>query len=182
MNFHVVGDSITYLAARHGATAMFAEHGHTATLDGLRGARADSPLRDQTWVQACGTVDHGATDTSIGVYALAANDLMGETFKDPDEPDFSSGEFAHLVSVLTARLVYGHYFFDHVVWVNVTTRTLNGHYNSGARRINSAMRTVCTALGFGYADWDAKKAPTSDLIHQKPEGSPMWVDAIIEAT
>ena len=173
----VVGDSITYLAHRHGAEAMFAERGYTAFLDGDAGERADSPLRNTAWRAAAS----GGGPGSVGVYALGANDLMRETFRDPEDPAFSTSELSHLVATLTERLMYGSFWFEDVVWVNVTTRTLNGNYNRGARLLNAAMRAVCYRNGFCYADWDAKKAPTSDLIHQKIAGTPLWVDAIVES-
>ena len=173
----VIGDSITYLAAKHGAVSMFEDAGYTATLDGARGQRADNPLRAAAWVNAAYTT----SASGVGVYALGANDLMGETFKDPDEPAFSVEETAALVSTLMERLHFGSFFFDRVVWVNITTGTLNGHFNKGARTVNAEMALRCEAAGFGYARWDEKDAPTSDLIHQKIAGTPLWVDAIVEA-
>lgn len=171
----VVGDSITYLAGRHGATAMFAEHGYEATIDGARGQRADSPLRQQAWIDAC------RLRPTVAVYALGTNDLMGETLKDPDEPVFSTDELATLTSVLAARLHYAAFYCEDVVWVNCNSGTMNGHYNRAARLVNDVMRSLCADAGFGYADWDATGAPTTDLIHQTPAGSALWVDAICAA-
>ena len=175
MKLHVIGDSITYLVAKHGGVAMFAEHGIDATLDGSPGKRADDLLRQQAWRAACDTAP------DVLVYALGANDLMGETFKDPDDPPFSKTELAALTGCLMGQLVYGGHFAEHTLWVDVTTRTLNGHYNAGARKVNGEMSELCPHFDYGYVEWDECHAPTSDLIHQKLAGSKMWVDAVVAA-
>ncbi len=171
---HVIGDSITYLARSHGAEAMFAEAGVDAILNGDPGDRADTPARLDAWVSA--TSNPAPPD--VAVYALGSNDIMKETFRDPEDPGWSNLENAYLVSALTRALSFGSQLVGLVAWVNVTERTMNGNYNRGARIVNAKMREVCAANQWGYVEWNAMRAPTTDLIHQKPAGTVMWVNAI----
>ena len=179
MKIHAVGDSITYLVSRYGGATMFLEdHAISAVLDGDPGDRADTPSRGAAWIAAC------ATEVDRVVYALGCNDVMKQTFRDPnrqDDPEairWSDTEQAILVGVLHDRLSYAASLGVRPIWVNITTRTMSGHYNAGARRVNAAMLEACTANGWGYVDWDVLRAPTTDLIHPKPAGAKMWVDAV----
>lgn len=180
---HVIGDSITYLVKSHGGVGMFANNGITAVLDGDPGERADTPTRWDAWRAAA------ATRPDALIFALGCNDLMKETFKDneistdPRAIAWSELEHATLISTLYRSLSYAHQLVPQAVvgWVNVTTRTMSGYYNTGARRVNATMKAVCTQNGWIYIDWDACKAPTTDLIHPKPTGSIMWVNAVADA-
>ena len=183
MPVRVVGDSITYYVAQYGGVDLFADRDLVATIDGRPGARADSPTRWQRWIEA---VDALVDTQGAAVYALGTNDVWKESHADPDrhtDPDarrFDDSELATCVAHVCRALTYSAVRGVWPVWVNVTERTLSGWYNGGARHLNAEMRDACTANEWGHVDWNALRAPTRDLVHPKPDGVRMWVDAVAE--
>ena len=178
MRVLVIGDSITYLVGRTYGTE-FVHEGVEFILDGDPGDRASNPSRYQALKSQ---IDSRLPTAAF--YALGTNDVMKETFLDPERTEDSSAltlskqELAETVGSISQALFYVQTMGIQPGWINVTERTMSGYYNGGARRLNAAMAEACAENDWLYFDWNTLRAPTTDLIHPKIEGRTMWVEGL----